>query len=54
MDEKQKVATALSKALPEMDITAIVDKIERPKDAKNGTMPSQPSSWLKPCTRLPR
>ncbi|MDM8332239.1 arginine--tRNA ligase [Limosilactobacillus pontis] len=36
MDEKQKVATALSKALPEMDIAEITDKIERPKDAKNG------------------
>lgn len=36
MDEKQKVATALSKVLPEMDIADITDKIERPKDANNG------------------
>lgn len=36
MDEKQKVATALSAALPEMDIAEIEEKIERPKDAKNG------------------
>lgn len=36
MDEKQRVATALAKALPEMEIADIADKIERPKDAKNG------------------
>ena len=36
MDEKQRVATALAKALPEMEIADIADKVERPKDAKNG------------------
>ncbi|MCH3923125.1 arginine--tRNA ligase [Limosilactobacillus sp.] len=36
MDEKQKVANALALALPDMDVAEIEDKIERPKDAKNG------------------
>ena len=36
MDEKQRVATAIAAALPDMSLEEINDKIERPKDANNG------------------
>lgn len=36
MTDKQQVAAALAKALPEMDVKAIEAKIERPKDSNNG------------------
>ena len=36
MDEKQRVASAVAAALPDLSLEEIVDKIERPKDANNG------------------
>ncbi len=36
MDEKQRVATAVAAALPDLSLDEITDKIERPKDANNG------------------
>ncbi|MDO4903459.1 MAG: arginine--tRNA ligase [Limosilactobacillus sp.] len=36
MDQKQRVAEAIAKALPDMSIEDILNKIERPKDTKNG------------------
>lgn len=36
MTDKQQVAAALAKALPDMDVKAIEAKIERPKDSNNG------------------
>ncbi|WP_057740636.1 arginine--tRNA ligase [Limosilactobacillus secaliphilus] len=36
MDERQTVANALSKALPDLSTEEILNKIERPKDEKNG------------------
>ena len=36
MDEKQRVATAVASALPDLSLDEITDKIERPKDANNG------------------
>ncbi|MEY8441772.1 arginine--tRNA ligase [Lactobacillaceae bacterium 24-114] len=36
MDEKLQVANAISVALPDLKIEEIQDKIERPKDSKNG------------------
>ncbi|MGN1283445.1 MAG: arginine--tRNA ligase [Limosilactobacillus sp.] len=36
MDEKQRVASAVATALPDLSLEEIVDKIERPKDANNG------------------
>ena len=36
MDEKLQVANALAVALPDLDVKEIEDKIERPKDSKNG------------------
>lgn len=36
MDERQQVAQALTKALPDLSYADILGKIERPKDEKNG------------------
>ncbi|WHO85001.1 arginine--tRNA ligase [Limosilactobacillus oris] len=36
MDEKQRVASAVAAALPDLSLEEIIDKIERPKDANNG------------------
>lgn len=36
MDEKQRVASAVAAASPDLSLEEIVDKIERPKDANNG------------------
>lgn len=36
MDERQQVAQALAKALPDLSMADILGKIERPKDEKNG------------------
>lgn len=36
MNEKEQVANAIAKALPNYDQQVILDKIERPKDANNG------------------
>lgn len=36
MSEKEQVVSALAAALPDLDTAEIADKIERPKDSKNG------------------
>src|SRR5699024_2781898 len=36
MDEKQQVVSALAAALPDLDQATLAEKIERPKDNKNG------------------
>ena len=36
MDEKQQVVAALAAALPDLDQATLAEKIERPKDNKNG------------------